>query len=531
MTTMTGGHAFARQLAREGVQHVFGLPGDQIMHALDGLYDEPSIRFVTTRHEQGTTFMADGYARAGDRPGVAFVVPGVGVYNAGAGLATAWASSSPVLLVAGQVNRHGIGASLGLLHEIHDQLDLVRPITAWQRRALTADAIPSAVHEAFVHLRSGRPRPVEIEMPPEAFSEEADVDLLEPSPDVRVGADPESVARAASLLAASDRPLVWAGGGVVLGDASAELTALAEFLQAPVITTRQGKGAIDDRNPLSVGTAWVNKRLQPVVDDADVILAVGTNFAASGASKDQVVVHVDVDPEQVGRHFPDAIPVVGDAALTLASLLRELESRGSRRPLRAAEARAARARVEDELRAVGPQAAMVEMLRAAIPDDGILVPCTTTIGYMCHMHYRTYAPRTYLSTSYMGTLGFGFPAALGAKVACPDRPVVCVTGDGGFLFAATELATAVQYGINVVTVVFNDDAYGNSNRDQRERFHGREIGTVLRNPDFARFAESFGADGIKLGGASELAPVLGEAIANDRPTVIEVPMDRLPSPF
>jgi acetolactate synthase-1/2/3 large subunit len=528
---MSGGHAFARQLAREGVQHIFGLPGDQIMHALDGLYDEPAIEFVTTRHEQGTTFMADGYARASGRPGVAFVVPGVGVYNAGAGLATAWAASSPVLLVAGQVNRHGIGASLGLLHEVHDQLDLVRPITAWQRRALTADAIPSAVHEAFVHLQSGRRRPVEIEMPPEAFSEEADVELLERAPDVRVAADPESVQRAVALLAESERPLVWAGGGVVLGDATAELTALAEYLQAPVITTRQGKGAIDDRNPLSVGTAWVNKRLQPVVDDADVILAVGTNFASSGAAKDQVVVHVDVDPEQIGRHFPDAVPVVGDAAPTLAAMLAELESRSGPRPSRAAEARAVRKRVEEELRAVGPQAEMVEVLRAAIPDDGVLVPCTTTIGYMCHMHYRTYMPRTYLSTSYMGTLGFGFPAALGAKVARPEQPVVCVTGDGGFLFAATELATAVQYGINVVTVVFNDNAYGNSNRDQRERFHGHEIGTVLRNPDFARFAESFGADGAAVRSVSELAPVLREAIANDRPTVIEVPMERLPSPF
>ena len=497
MEKMSGGHAFARQLAREGVQHIFGLPGDQIMHALDGLYDEPAIQFITTRHEQGTTFMADGYARAEGRPGVAFVVPGVGVYNAGAGLATAWAASSPVLLVAGQVNRHGIGASLGLLHEVHDQLDLVRPITAWQRRALSRDEIPEAVHEAFIRLRSGRRRPVEIEMPPEAFSEEADVELLEPRPTCACGADPDSVTRAAALLAESERPLVWAGGGVVLGDATAELTAVAEFLQAPVITTRQGKGAIDDRNPLSVGTAWVNKRLQPVVDDADVILAVGTNFLASGASKDQVVVHVDVDPEQIGRHFPDAVPVVGDAALTLAALLAELESLGAPRPCRVAGDRACVRRVEDQLRAVGPQAEMVETLRGAVPDDGILVPCTTTIGYMCHMHYRTYLPRTYLSTSYMGTLGFGFPAALGAKVACPDRPVVCVTGDGGFLFAATELATAVQYGINVVTVVFNDNAYGNSNRDQRERFHGREIGTVLRNPDFAKFAESFGADGVR----------------------------------
>src|SRR5690242_20215232 len=192
MARMTGGRAFARQLSREGVTHVFGLPGDQLMYALDGLYDEPSIRYVTTRHEQATTYMADGYARATGRPGVAFVVPGVGVYNAGSGLATAWAASSPVLLVAGQVNRSGIGKSLGLLHEIDDQLDLVRPVTAWQQRVLEADGIPGAVHEAMARLQRGRRRPVEIEMPPEAFAEETEVALLERAPDVREAADPES---------------------------------------------------------------------------------------------------------------------------------------------------------------------------------------------------------------------------------------------------------------------------------------------------------------------------------------------------
>ena len=241
--------------------------------------------------------------------------------------------------------------------------------------------------------------------------------------------------------------------------------------------------------------------------------------------------HIDVDPEEIGRHFPGATAVVGDAAPTLTQLLAELDKLGAPRPSREAETRAMRATVEDQLRAIGPQAEMVEDLRAAIPDDGILVPCTTTIGYMCHMHYPVYEPRTYLSTSYMGTLGYAFPAALGAKVARPDQPVVCVTGDGGFLFAATELATAMQYGINVVTVVYNDNAYGNSNRDQRERFHGHEIGTELRNPDFAKFAQAFGADGVKLTSPTELGPALKEAIANDRPAVIEVPMDRLPSPF
>ena len=200
-------------------------------------------------------------------------------------------------------------------------------------------------------------------------------------------------------------------------------------------------------------------------------------------------------------------------------------------PSRADVVHAFRKQVDDDLRAVGPQGAMVDQLRAAIPDDGVLVPCTTTIGYMSHMLYPAYGPRTYLSTSYMGTLGWGFPAALGVKVARPDVPVVCATGDGGFLFAATELATAVQYGINTITVVYNDNAYGNSNRDQRERFGGRELGTELRNPDFVQFAESFGADAVRLAKGDDIGPALRDALGNTRPSVIELPMDRLPSPF
>jgi len=529
--TMTGGRAFARQLAREGVRHVFGLPGDQTMHALDGLYDEPSIQFVTTRHEQGTTYLADGYARGGGRPGVAFVVPGVGVYNAATGLATAFAASSPVVFIAGQINRDGIGKGLGLLHEVHDQLDLVRPITTWQRRALYAHEIPETVHEAFVRVQRGRRQPVEIEMPPEAFSEEADVTFLDPAEDVRVPADPDQIARAADVLAAADRPVVWAGGGVVLGDASAALTAVVDHLQAPVVTTRQGKGAIDARHPLVAGSAWVNRRIQPLLDDADVILAVGTHFLGSKVSPETTVVHLDVDPAEIGRHFGNPIAVVGDAEPTLRLLLAELQRRGDHAPSRAAEVQAFRKQVDDDLRAVGPQGALVDQLRAAIPDDGVLVPCTTTIGYMSHMLYPAYGPRTYLSTSYMGTLGWGFPAALGVKVARPDVPVVCATGDGGFLFAATELATAVQYGINTITVIYNDNAYGNSNRDQRERFHGREIGTELRNPDFVKFAESFGADAVRLAKGDDIGPALRDALGNTRPSVIELPMDRLPSPF
>ncbi len=528
---MTGGQAVVRQLRREGVEAVFGLPGDQTMHALDAFYDEPAIRFVTTRHEQGTTYMADGYARAGGRPGTAFVVPGVGVYNAAAGLATAYACSSPVFLLAGQVNREGIGRGLGLLHDVHDQLEIVRPITKHAERVLDPVRIPGAIHDAFVAMATGRPRPVEVEIPPETLADVAPIELLDAEVVAPTGGDPELVRSAAEMLLGARSPLVVAGGGVNLGAASAELTAVAELVQAPVVTTREGKGAIDDRHPLAAGTMWNNRRLRPVLDAADVILAVGTRLQGFGLAPRQQVVHVDVDPTEIGKQGPVALGITGDAGATLRQLLEELDRAASPRPSRAAEVRAMRAAVEEELRAIGPQARMVDALREGIPDDAIVAAGTTSVAYLCHMLFPVYEPRTYLSTSYMGTLGAAFPIALGAKVARPDRPVVAIKGDGGFLFAATELATASQHGIETVTVVFDDGAYGNSNRDQRERFRGREIGTTLENPDFAALARSFGVDGMQLRGVEELAPALKEAFANGRSTVVVCPMDRLPSPF
>jgi acetolactate synthase I/II/III large subunit len=531
-TRMTGGQALARQLELEGVEVIFGLPGDQLMHALDGLQVEGRIPFLVTRHEQATTYMADGYARTAGRPGTAMVVPGVGVYNAGAGLATAYACSSPVFLLAGQVNRHGIGNDLGLLHDVHDQLDLVRPVTKWARRVLDPAEIPGAVREAFRQMATGRPRPVELEIPPETFSDEADVTLVDPVAVEPDPVDPDAIARAAALLASARTPLIVAGGGAVLGDATAVLRDVAEHLQAAVVTTREGKGAIDDRHPLSVGTMWVNKRLRPVLDGADVVLAVGTRLQGFGFGPTQRVVHVDVDADQIGRNHPAEVAVVGHATVALTALLAALRERGDAHPSRTAETTAARREVEAALRAVGPQGEMVDALRRAIPDDAVVVPDTTTIGYMCHMLFPVHAPRTYLSTSYMGTLGFAYPTSLGAKVARPDAPVVALVGDGGFLFAATEMATAVQHGIHTVTVVFDDGAYGNSNRDQRERFGGREYGTLLQNPDFAALARAFGVEGVQLRDAGQLEGAVREAVAErDRSTLVVCPMERLPSPF
>jgi len=526
----TGGELAVAQLAREGVEVVFGLPGDQTMYLLDAFHEGP-IRWIPPRHEQATTYMADGYARASGRPGVACVVPGVGVYNAASGLATAYACSSPLLLLAGQVNRAGIGKGLGLLHDVHDQLEIVRPITKWATRALGPAEVAPALHEAFREMRTGRPRPTHVEAPPEAFMETTDAPVLDPAAAAPTLPDPDLVAAAARVLAGAERPLLVGGGGVPLGDASAAFTEVAELLQATVVTTREGKGAIDDRNPLHVGTMWNNPRLRPVLDAADVVLAVGTRLQAFGFPASTRIVQVDADAGEIGRNAPVEVAVPGDARLTLTALRDALDGLVGARAARGSEVAAARWQIDDQLRAIGPAAAIVETLRDAIPDDAILVPDTATVSYMCHMHYPVYEPRTYLPSSFMGTLGFAYPTALGAKVARPDRPVVAVVGDGGFLFTATELATAAQYGIATVTVVFDDGAYGNSNRDQRERFGGREIGTQLRNPDWVALANAFGVDAVAVSGPADLGPAVREACAANAPVVVACPIDRLPSPF
>jgi acetolactate synthase-1/2/3 large subunit len=352
-----------------------------------------------------------------------------------------------------------------------------------------------------------------------------------PPPAVPPELDGSSVDRAAAVLASAASPVVIAGGGVVLGGASAQLTRGAELLQAPVVSTREGQGAIDDRHALSVGTMWVNRRMRPVLDAADVVLAVGSRVQGFGLGPQQRLVQLDVDGDQIGRNHPVEVAVVSDAVTGLDALAARLEAAVGKRASRADEVRAMRSAADGELRTVGPQAMIVDALRAGVPDDGILVCDTTTVAYFCHMYYKVYEPRTYFSTSYMGTLGFAYPAALGVKVARPERPVVTVVGDGGFLFASNELATAVQHGIHTVTVVFDDGAYGNSNRDQREKYGGRELGTELRNPDWVKLAEAFGARGVKVDDIQRLPAVLKDACGARESTVIAVPMDRLPNVF
>ena len=294
MVKMTGGQALAKSLYREGVRVIFGLPGVQLYHMMDGLYDEPGIRFITVRHEQATAYMADGYARASGEIGTAMMVPGPGLLNASAGVSTAYSASSPVLVVCGQIERDEIGGDRGMLHEVNDQLDAIRPVTKWAHRIMDPAEVPEAVHQAFHHLKNGRPRPVEIEIPPETLAEVADVELLEPEAPQPKAASKEQIEAAAAALAGASNPLIWAGGGVISAQGTEALTKLAEFLQAPVVTTAEGKGAISDHHPLALGALWLrNDTIAREQSGHDVILAVGTRLVTSQWIDGQKVIQIE----------------------------------------------------------------------------------------------------------------------------------------------------------------------------------------------------------------------------------------------
>ena len=321
MAKMSGGEALAKSLANEGVEVVFGIPGIQIYGIVAGLRDEPSIRMISTRHEQATTYMADGYARASGKPGVALVVPGAGLYNAAAGLTNAFSRSTPVLLIAGPIPRGAIGKGLGAVHEIEDQPGAVRGVTKWQRLAMRPREIPDAVFEAFRQMRTGRPRPVLVEIPPEAGVEQEEVVLRNPARISRIVPSPEDLREAAQVIAHSRLPLIYAGGGVARSDAEEALIKLAEATNIPVVTSSGGKGTIPDSHPLSYGSCFSPRgemqemnQLYEAMQSADVVIGIGARFSLGNpAGESSTLVNINIDDGELTRIQSNTIPLHGDA--------------------------------------------------------------------------------------------------------------------------------------------------------------------------------------------------------------------------
>ncbi|NKC11847.1 MAG: hypothetical protein GKR94_06485 [Gammaproteobacteria bacterium] len=532
MARLSGGQAIVKSLKSYGVDTIFGLPGIQLDHLFNALYDEGnSIHVLNARHEQGTAYMAFGYAQSSGKVGVYAVVPGPGLLNTTAALATAYGCNAQVLALTGQIPAAAIDQGYGLLHEIPDQLGLIRKITKSAARIDHASEAPQRVREASTALRSGVPGPVELEMAMDLLGVPGEVQLLEPvAPLPNPAVDTDAVVRAAKLLGHAQRPLIVCGGGAV--HAADEVLQVAELLQAPVITGRLGRGIVSDKHYLSMDQPMGHKLWR----DTDAVLAVGTRLQQHrqvwGTDDALKVVRIDLDPTQMVRIDVPEVGIVADAADGLAALADALEEVNRSRPSREEELTAFKAGVCAHIEAkLGPQCAFIKAMREALPEDGIYVDELTQVSYVARSMFPVYAPRTFIASGYQGTLGSGFPTALGVKVANPDKAVLSVNGDGGFMFNVQELSSAVQHGIDIVAVVFNDGAYGNVKRMQEDLYGGRVIATALRNPDFVKLAESFGVHGVRAEGPGELRKALDEAFARNATTLIDVPVGKMPEPW
>jgi acetolactate synthase-1/2/3 large subunit len=523
-TTLTGGEAIVAGLVAHGIDTVFALPGAQIYGLMDALAREPSIRTIGARHEQASAYMAFGYARASGRPGVFAVVPGPGILNASAALLTAHSCNAPVLALTGDVMAAFEGRGRGMLHELHGQLGVLRAMTKQAEALATPADVPGAIARAFQAMTSGRKGAAALQGFWDFFPATGEVSRCDPLPPLAAPSlDDDAIAAAARLLSSARAPMIFTGSGAL--DASAEVTRLAETIGAPVVSFRGGRGVVSDDHPLGF-TVAAGARLWP---ESDVALVIGSRFELLDIRWQYrpaglKIIRIDIDPAEAGRLSVD-VTITADAARASEALSDAMEraSPPRRRDAVLAEAKAAAA---EAIRSVQPQIDYLAVIRNVLPRDGFLVEEVSQVGFTSIFGFPVYQPRTLVTAGYQGTLGFGFPTALGVKVAFPDRAVVSITGDGGFLFAAPELATAVQYGIGVVTIVFNNNAYGNVLRDQTEAFGGRLIGSELTNPDFVKFAESFGVPAFRVSSPAELRPVLERALADGGPIVIEVMVPR-----
>jgi acetolactate synthase-1/2/3 large subunit len=528
---LTGGEALVEQLALEGVTDVFGVPGVQLDWATDALRKaQDRIRFYVPRHEQTTSYMADGYARVSGRPGVCMVVPGPGLLNATAGLATAYSCNSPVVCIAGHIHSSAIDQGRGLLHEIKNQSGVLASVTKWNARARSVSEIPLLVREAFRQATSGRPQPVGLEIPPDLLQGKAKVTLVQPDDqDGRIRPQQAAIDAAVALLDGARFPIIYVGGGVQAANAAEELRQLAEALDSPVVLGENGRGALSDRHPLALN--GVGGRA--VFPHADVALIVGSRFidTTTGQPIRQPgktrFIFLNADTASWAPPNSPALSVHSDAKLGLAALAAAVRRRT---PTRAADVAKVRDWVDAQVAPLEPQRSWLHALRVSLPDDGIFVNELTQVGYVARSHFPVYEAGTYLSPGYQGTLGYGFPTSLGAAVGAQGRPVVAITGDGGFGWAMQELATAARYRLNVTIVVFSDGRFGNIRTFQLQKF-GATFGDELYNPDFCMLAAAFGVRHARVDTPAALEELLPSVMREEGPTLIEVPVGEMPSPW
>jgi acetolactate synthase-1/2/3 large subunit len=524
--------ATVEALIAHGLDTIYALPGvhnDVLFDALFRAADR--IRTVHTRHEQGAAYMALGAALATGRPQAYSVVPGPGLLNSSAALLTAYGTNAPVLALIGHIPQAAIGRMLGHLHEIRDQAGIIERLVDFYARIHRPAQAPGLVAAAIASMGSGRPGPAALECAIDVWGVRGPVPgAALPAPSEPAPIDEDAIHSAAKRLGGAARPLIVVGGGAQ--DAAAEVTELARLLQAPVLAFRRGRGVLDARDPLSVTLPLGHEEWAK----ADVVLGIGTHlhipFNQWGLDDNLAVIRLDADPEEPARFQPPAVALVGDAKPILRRLIDLLPRHSPARPSRRDEMAGRQARFRQELARLGPLLGFLDAIRAELPEDGIFVEEVTQMGFAARVAYPVYRPRTYISPGYQDNLGWGLATALGVQDARRDVPVLSISGDGGFMFTASELSTAIRHRIPLTTVIFADGAFGNVRRNQEERYGNRLIACDLANPDFVRFAESFGAAAERVRTPPELALALRRAFKRrDGPTVIEVPVGPMPSPW
>ncbi|MCD6470883.1 biosynthetic-type acetolactate synthase large subunit [Candidatus Bathyarchaeota archaeon] len=537
---MSGAEALVEALKKEKVEVIFGIPGGALLPVYDVLYDS-DIRHVLMRHEQCAAHAADGYARASGKVGVCMATSGPGATNLVTGIANAYMDSSPMVAITGQVPRAFIGKDA--FQEI-DIVGITTPITKWNVQVKSAREIPRIIKMAFYIASTGRRGPVLIDLPKDVQTEEAEMNFDERI-EIRgyrptYEPHPLQIKKAVELLMQAERPVIIAGGGVIASNACSELVTLAETLMAPVATTLMGKGSIPENHPLSIGILGMHGTVMAnhLVQEADVLLAVGMRFSDRTTGDierfcpDGKIIHIDIDFSEIGKNIRPHVPIVSDVKKALQSILNQLAQEFNKKERsewlkRMQELKNVHEEVLNKMVSgdgIKPPKLMTE-IREMLPNDAII---TTEVGQnqmWAALYLKAYKPRTFISSGGLGTMGFGFPAAIGAKVACPDVPVVDIAGDGSFLMTEQDLASSVAGKIPVIVVILNNSVLGMVAQWQRLFYKRRYSSVHLRGtPDFVKLAEAFGAQGFRVQSIKEFEKAFKEAINSDVTTVIDVPI-------
>ncbi len=526
----TGAELAIAALEAHGVETVFGIPGVHTLALYDALRGS-SIRHVLSRHEQGAGFMADGYARASGKPGVAFVITGPGVTNIATPIGEAYTDSSPVMVISSNCPRPYLDEMRGNLHDLKDQMGVMAAVTKWNTRVMAANDVTSAIAEGFRQMGNGRPLPVHIEIPLDVLDEPATTDDLPVSRPERMRPDPALLHDAADRLTAAKRVVIYCGGGAIHGYAGRSILAIAEALNAPIMTSFMGKGSVPEDHPLCVGALWEEgNTIDDMLQSADCLLVFGSKLGAQATWMFKMrfpaeLIRIDVDERELTLNATPSLGIAGDAGLVaegIASLLggRGTANTGFDKPgIKEARAKAEAGAFHADRRGY------VDALRRVIPRDGILATDMTQMSYVGCYLYPVYEPRTYMFPSGYGTLGFSVPAAIGAKIARPEKVVVPIVGDGGYQFTMGELGTAVQERLGIPIVIFNDSTYSAVKEAQMNERGGRYMAVDLVNPDYVDLAKAYRIPGVRVHSPEEMEQAIADALQRDLPTIIDVPIE------